>query len=127
MIKALDFTKKGDDDNITILYGGGKEIEVKKKFVEPTELFETGVYNSETDTNTNPKTDENKPDAVGAVVDRLSERLKEITSSLEEMRLFVKDNSSLSHDSLDKCINELGSYLKSLEEEVKNGASAIVN
>lgn len=127
MIKALDFTKKGDEDDITILYGGSKEIQVKKKFVEPTELFETGVYNSETDTNTNPKTDENKPDAVGAVVDRLSERLKEITHSLEEMRLFVKDNSSLSHDSLDKCINELGTYLKSLEEEVKSGASAIVN
>ena len=127
MIKALDFTKKGDEDDITILYGGGKEIQVKKKFLEPTELFETGVYNSETDINTNPKTDENKPDAVGAVVDRLSERLKEITHSLEEMRLFVKDNSSLSHDSLDKCINELGSYLKNLEEEVKNGTSAIVN
>jgi len=127
MIKALDFTKKGDDEDVSILYGGGKEIQVKKKFLEPTELFETGVYNSETDTNTNPKTDENKPDAVGAVVDRLSERLKEITHSLEEMRLFVKDNSSLSHDSLDKCINELGSYLKSLEEEVKSGASAIVN
>lgn len=127
MIKALDFTKKGDEEDITILYGGGKEIQVKKKFIEPTELFETGVYNSETDTNTNPKTDENKPDAVGAVIDRLSERLKEITNSLEEMRLFVKDNSSLSHDSLDKCINELGSYLKNLEEEVKNGTSAIVN
>jgi hypothetical protein len=127
MIKALDFTKKGDEEDITILYGGGKEIQVKKKFLEPTELFETGVYNSETDTNTNPKTDENKPDAVGAVVDRLSERLKEITHSLEEMRLFVKDNSSLSHDSLDKCIDEIGSYLKSLEDEVKNGTSAIVN
>jgi len=127
MIKALDFTKKGDEENITILYGGGKEIQVKKKFLEPTELFETGVYNSETDTNTNPNTGENKPDAVGAVVDRLSERLKEITSSLEEMRVFVKDNSSLSHDSLDKCINELGSYLKNLEDEVKNGTSAIVN
>jgi hypothetical protein len=127
MINALDFTKKGDEENITILYGGGKEIQVKKKFLEPTELFETGVYNSETDTNTNPNTGENKPDAVGAVVDRLSERLKEITSSLEEMRVFVKDNSSLSHDSLDKCINELGSYLKNLEDEVKNGTSAIVN
>jgi hypothetical protein len=127
MIKALDFTKKGDEDDITILYGGGKEIQIKKKFVEPTELFETGVYNSETDTNTNPKTSENQPDAIGAVVDRLSERLKEITHSLEEMRLFVKDNSSLSHDSLDKCINELGFYLKSLEEEVKTGTSAIVN
>jgi hypothetical protein len=127
MIKALDFTSKGDDEDVTILYGGSKEIQVKKKFLEPTELFETGVYNSETDTNINPKTDENKPDAVGAVVDRLSERLKEITSSLEEMRVFVKDNSSLSHDSLDKCINELGSYLKNLEDEVKNGTSAIVN
>lgn len=127
MIKALDFTKKGDEDNILILHNDGKTIQVKKKFVEPTELFEIGVYNSEMDVIANPKTDENKPDAVGAVINRLSERLKEITHSLEEMRLFVKDNSSLSHDSLDKCINELSSYLKSLDEEVKNGSSAIVN
>ena len=127
MIKALDFTKKGDEDNILILHNDGKTIQVKKKFVEPTELFEIGVYNSEMDVIANPKTDENKPDAVGAVINRLSERLKEITHSLEEMRLFVKDNSSLSHDSLDKCINELSSYLKSLDEEVKNGSSAIIN
>ena len=127
MIKALDFTKKGDEDNILILHNDGKTIQVKKKFVEPTELFEIGVYNSEMEVIANPKTDENKPDAVGAVINRLSERLKEITHSLEEMRLFVKDNSSLSHDSLDKCINELSSYLKSLDEEVKNGSSAIIN
>ena len=126
MIKAIDFTKKGDEDNILILHNDGKTIQVKKKFVEPTELFEIGVYNSEMDVIANPKTDENKPDAVG-VINRLSERLKEITHSLEEMRLFVKDNSSLSHDSLDKCINELSSYLKSLDEEVKNGSSAIIN
>lgn len=127
MISALGFTSVGDEDDVTILYAGGKKILVKKKFLEPTELFETGVYNSETDINTNPKTGENKPDDLNAVVDRLTERLKEITHSLEEMRLFIKDNSSLSHVSLDKCITELGSYLKSLEDEINNGVSDVVN
>ena len=127
MIKALDFTSKGDDEDVTILYGGSKEIQVKKKFLEPTELFETGVYNSETDTNTNPKTDQNKPDGVGAVIDRLTERLNEISSSLEELRLFVKDNSKFSHESLDKCITEINAYVKNLQDEAAEGVSAIVN
>jgi hypothetical protein len=127
MIKAIDFTSKSDTDDVLIRLENGKETTVQKKYVEPVELFETGVYNSEMDVNNNPKTDENTPDKVGAVVDRLTERIKEITFSLEELVLFVKDNSSLSHDSLDKCISELTSYVKSLEDESKQAASSIVN
>lgn len=127
MIKALDFTKKGEDEDIDILYAGGKAMTIKKKFLEPTELFEYGVYNSETDANSNPKTGENKPDMAGAVVTRVTERLKEIAHSLDELRVFIKDNSALSHDSLDKCISEITSYVKSLDNENQEAASAIVN
>lgn len=127
MIKALDFTSKGETDDVLIRLENGKEITLQKKFLEPAELFEYGVYNSEMDVNNNPKTGENTPDKVGAVVDRLTERIREITHSLDELVLFVKDNSSLSHESLDKCISELTSYVKSLEDESKQAASSIVN
>ena len=126
MIKALDFTKGGDDDLVDVMHGN-THLKIKKSLVEPTELFETGVYNSETDVNSNPKTGENTPDKVGAVIDRLTERINEIVSSLEELQLFVKDNSSLSHESLDKCIAELSSYVKALEDETNDGASVIIN
>lgn len=126
MINALDFTKGGDEDSVEIIHGDTK-LKVKKVFIVPTELFETGVYNSEMDVNSNPKTGENTPDKVGAVIDRLTERINEIVSSLEELQLFVKDNSSLSHDSLDKCIAELSSYVKALEDETNDGASVIIN
>jgi hypothetical protein len=123
----LDFTKRGDNELITIKDKSGKERKVKKDLIEPTELFETGVYNSETDTNNNPKTGENTPDKVGAVVNRLSERLREIVASLDELRLFVKDNSSLSHASLDTCISEINTYISSLEDESKQISSESVN
>jgi hypothetical protein len=126
MIKALEFTSRGDEDSVTIMYNG-KQAVIKKKFLEPTELFETGVYNSETDVNSNPKTDENKPDDSAAVISRVSERIKEITHSLDEIRLFVKDNSTFSHDSLDSCISELSAYVKSLEDESNTISSDSVN
>jgi len=127
MIKALDFTSKGDNDDVTITYDGGKQAKVKKKFLAPAELFETGVYNSETDTNTNPKTGENAPDKTGAVIDRLSERLKEIVNSLDELRLFVKDNSSISHETLDSCITDLTAYVQGLDEEGKETSTGTIN
>lgn len=126
MIKAIDFTSKGDDDNVSVQIDG-KNSQIKKKFLEPTELFETGVYNSQTDTENNPKTGENTPDAAQAVMDRLTERIKEIVSTLDELRLFVKDNSSLSHESLDSCITELSSYIKSMEDEAKESSASSVN
>jgi len=126
MIKAIEFTKGGDNDDVTVQYKG-QNIKLKKKFVEPTELFETGVYNSQTDTENNPKTGENTPDAVQAVIDRVSERIKEIVSTLDELRLFVKDNSNLSHESLDSSITELSNYIKSMEDEGKEASSGSVN
>jgi flagellar hook-associated protein FlgK len=69
------------------------------------------------DVKANPKTGENVPDADAAVVSRVTERLKEIVFSINDIILFVKDNSSLSHDSLDKCVNEINSYISALESE----------
>jgi hypothetical protein len=69
------------------------------------------------DVKSNPKTGENVPDLDAAVVGRVTERLKEIAFSINDIILFVKDNSSLSHDSLDKCVNEINSYISSLENE----------
>lgn len=126
MIRAIDFTKGGDDDNVAIQING-KNSQLKKKFLKPTELFETGVYNSQTDAENNPKTGENTPDAAQVVIDRLTERIKEIVSTLDELRLFVKDNSSLSHESLDSCITELSAYVKSMEDESKEGSASSVN
>jgi hypothetical protein len=56
-----------------------------------------------------------------------SENEKEIMIGLTNPPLFVKDNSSLSHESLDKCIAELSSYVKALEDETNDGASVIIN
>jgi hypothetical protein len=126
MIKAIEFTKGGDEDDVTVQYKG-QSLKLKKKFIEPTELFETGVYNSQTDTENNPKTGENTPDAVQAVIDRVSERIKEIISTLDELRLFVKDNSNLSHESIDSSITELSTYIKSMEDEGKQASSGSVN
>ncbi len=127
LIKAIDFTSKGDEDLVTVRLKNGKEEMIQKKFLEPTELFETGVYNSETDIHSNPKTDENVPDNSGALISRLSERIKEIVNSLDELRLFVKDNSKFSHESLDTCISELSTYVTSLEEENKELSAGTVN
>lgn len=64
---------------------------------------------------------------VGAVVDRVSERLREIVVSLDELLAFVKDNSSLSHKPLDVCISEINMYIKGLEDESKQISSDSVN
>jgi len=126
ILRAIEFTKGGDEDDVTVQYKG-QNIKLKKKYIEPTELFEYGVYNSETDTNNNPKTGENTPDAVQGVIDRVSERIKEIVSTLDELRLFVKDNSNLSHESIDSTITELSNYIKSMEDEGKEASSSSVN
>jgi hypothetical protein len=116
-IKALEFTRKGDEEFISVIHSDSTVGSIQKKYLAPTELFEYGVYNSEMDVKSNPKTGENAPDLDAAVVGRVTERLKEIAFSINDIILFVKDNSSLSHDSLDKCVNEINSYISSLENE----------
>ena len=91
---------------------------VKKKFIEGVEeLKEYGVYNSETDLSANPKTGENKPDELTGFISKLIDSVKGIIGDIAELKKQVEDESNLSFDSLDVCVGELQSYLKSLEQE----------
>jgi hypothetical protein len=131
MVKALDYTSRGDNDPVEILYAGAKKISVPKKFVEPLEIFEnlyeTGVYNSETDIQSNPKTSENKPDKTNGVLAAISDKVTEILYGMDDLRTFIKDNSELSHEAVDKAIDDFKSYLTSLDSESEVSASGSVN
>ena len=133
MMKALDYTSRGDNDNVEILYGGGKKTLIKKKFLEPLEVFEnknlseTGVYNSETDIQANVKTSENKPDKTNGVLAAVADKVTEILYGLEDLRTFIKDNSQISHDTVDKSIDDFKSFLTSLDSESEVAASGSVN
>jgi hypothetical protein len=129
MVKAIDYTSKGDDDDISILLGGTKSTKIKKKFltnvlVEKRKLNEVGVYNSETDIKQNPKTDDNTPDELTGFLSSLRESIEHVLSSLNDIKSSVMDNSDLSYDSLDICMSELKSYLKSLSDESEVSASS---
>ncbi len=100
---------------------------VKKILVEPTELFEYGVYNSETDIATNPKTGENIPNDLTTIADMILDRLTDSIDGIEEVILFIKDNTKLSHEVLDSCIKELKGYKTDLENEKKSSLSNIIN
>ena len=116
MMKALDFTSKSGEDSVVIKVGG-KTTTVKKNFLQPLELFETGVYNSETDLSSNPKTSENKPDSTSSLFSAISDKSAEILYGLKELRTFVKDNSKLSHEVFDRAISDIESYITSIETE----------
>lgn len=133
MMKALDFTSRGVNDDVEILYGGGKKTFIKKKYLNPLEvfeqknLFETGVYNSETDIHANVKTSENKPSKTNGVLAAISDKVTEILYGLDDLRIFIKDNSEISHDVVDKAIADFKSYLTSLDSESKVVASGSAN
>jgi hypothetical protein len=109
------------------MVGGSKKIKVLKKFIEIPKLIEYGVYNSETDTQTNPKTKENKPDELTGFMAGLTDSVKHAISSLAELKETVEKNSKLSYDSLDICIAELQSYAQSLEAESEESAASNSN
>jgi hypothetical protein len=133
MMKAIDYTSRGDNEDVEILYGGGKKTRIKKRFLEPLEVFEnknlseTGVYNSETDIHANPKTGENKPDKNTGILAAIADKVTEILYGLDDLRTFIKDNSDLSHDSVDKAIADFKSFLSSIESESEVTASGSVN
>jgi hypothetical protein len=127
LVKAIDFTGGGDEDEVTIMFGGSKKMKVLKKYVEIPKLIEYGVYNSETDTQSNPKTGENKPNLLTGFISGLSDSVKNIISDITELKKTVEENSELSYDSLDICVAELASYLKSLDDEADVSASANPN
>jgi hypothetical protein len=81
------------------------------------ELKEYGVYNSETDINSNPKTGENAPNELVAFFSKITERLKIISNDLKEVQEIVKDNDKISSDAIDTCVAELDAYVKTLEDE----------
>jgi hypothetical protein len=99
MMKAIDYTSRGDNEDVEILYVGGKKTRIKKRFLEPLEVFEnknlseTGVYNSETDIHANPKTGENKPDKNTGLLAAIADKVTEILYGLDDLRTFIKDNS----------------------------------
>jgi hypothetical protein len=89
-------------------------IEEKKK-----ELNEYGVYNSETDINNNPKSGENKPGEMVSFFGKVIERLNGVKEQLTEIKDMIKENDSISPKSVETCIAEIDTYIKSLEDETQ--------
>ena len=84
---------------------------------ENSELNEYGVYNSETDINSNPKTGENKPDELVSFIGKVTERLSAVIEQLKEVQEMFKENEDVSSEPVNSSVAELESYVKSLEEE----------
>jgi len=132
LVKATDYTTKGDNDEVEIMVGGSEKATILKKFltnvlVEGRELNEYGVYNSENDVNNNVKTGENEPSDEQGFIMKLSDSVKHIIGTLEEVKTTVREESKVSFDSIDVAIAELSSYVKSLEDEGDIIASATPN
>ena len=133
MIRAVDYTKGGENDEVEVVYSGDKITKVPKKFIEPIDilerknLYETGVYNSEMDIHSNPKTSDNKPDKTIGVLSAIADKVTEILYGLKDLRTFIQDNSQLSHKICDRTIDEFESYLSALDSESKVSASGSVN
>jgi len=113
-IKALDYTSKSDDELIDIILPNKRLASVKKSDVK---LFEAGVYNSETDINNNPKTDENTPDNVTGKMDDFLFHVESAIGQLQELKSMIEETSSISADSIKTCIAELTTYRNNLEKE----------
>jgi len=132
-MKALDFTSRGNNDNVEIIYGAGKKKLIKKKYLQPIDvlerknLYETGVYNSETDVKSNPKTSENKPDKSSGLLAAIGDKAGEILYGLEDLKTFIQDNSNISHDFIDNTISDFKSFLTSIEKESEISASGSAN
>jgi hypothetical protein len=130
-MKAVDYTSKGDDDLIDIVVNDVK-TKIQKKFIDDPkltekELFEIGVYNSENDISANPKTGENKPDELTGFTSALTDSLNSIISSLSELKASVEKNSKLSCDSFNICIDELQSYVNTLDSESEISSQSNTN
>jgi hypothetical protein len=103
---------------------GTQKTHIKKKHLK---LNEVGVYNSENDITNNPKTGENKPDELTGFLAGLTDSVNGIIGELVELRKSVEENSSLSFDSLDVCVAELQSYVKSLDDESEISSASNVS
>jgi hypothetical protein len=94
---------------------------VKKSDVK---LFEAGVYNSETDINNNPKTDENTPDDITGKMDNFLFHVESAIGQLQELKTMIEETSSISADSIETCIAELTNYRNNLEKEKTHSKAA---
>ena len=97
---------------------------VKKKYVK---LLEYGVYNSEMDIANKVGTDENKPDRVAGVLDKVTARTKEILADIVELKKNVEEGSNLSTDSYSTCIAELESFIQVLQDQANDISAESVN
>ena len=133
MVKAEDYTSSGDNEEIEVMIGGNKKTKILKKHIVEVliegiqELNEVGVYNSQTDTNANPKTGENIPDEMTGFLSKLTDSIQNMVADLTEIKETVKEHSKISYDSLDVCIAELNSYVKSIQDEELVSSSATPN
>jgi len=123
-LKALDYTSKGDEDQIEVILPNGKPASVKKADVK---LFEAGVYNSQTDMEKNPKTGENKPDNVTGNIEMALDGIENAIANLAELKVSIEDSTSFSAETIDKCIAELTSYKTHLNQEKSHSTLASVS
>lgn len=107
-----------------VILPGKKSVSVKKSDVK---LFEAGVYNSETDINNNPKTDENKPDETTEKLQSILDLVDGTIAHLQELKSAVDEGTSLSSESLEKCITELTTYKQNLQSESEYSQKAEVS
>lgn len=117
---------------INIIEKGKKKLIYKKdiipiNFIKTKNLNETGVYNSEMDIHSNPKTSENKPDRSNGIFSMIENKVTEIIYGLDDLRTFIKDNSKISHDVIDKSIGEFKSYLASIKSESEVSSSGSID
>lgn len=88
------------------------------------ELNEIGVYNSETDSSNNPKTGENTPDELTGFVEKLIDSVSNVSAALSEIKATMEENSNLSTELINGCIDSLQQYVKSLQDEQETSAQA---
>ena len=122
MVKALDYTSKGDNEDVEILTGNGKSMLVKKKDVE---LLETGVYNDQSDLENNPKTGENSPTPEALVLKKIQDITKDVIGQISEMRDFVKKETNLSIDPLEASLSELQNYSQSIQSHLESQTETV--
>lgn len=122
MVRALDYTSRGENDNVEILTGSGKSLIVKKKDVE---LLETGVYNDQKDSENNPKTGENKSTPEVVVLNKIQDITKDVIGQISELRNFIKKETNLSIDALESSLSELENYSQSLQDHLQSQTETV--
>lgn len=122
MVRALDYTSRGENEDVEILTGSGKSLIVKKKDVE---LLETGVYNDQKDSENNPKTGENKSTPEVVVLNKIQDITKDVIGQISELRNFIKKETNLSIDALESSLSELENYSQSLQGHLQSQTETV--